>query len=122
MKSVLVVEDDAEAARSLKRILVSSGYSVRVAGTSSEAERSLEEHFPDAILLDVILPGEHGTAFLKRLKKSKRFSQVPVIAVTSVSKLVGVEKDLKGIDATVGFIEKPFTAGDILSELKKRLE
>ena len=70
MKRILVVEDDADIALSLRYNLErEGGYEVRVAGDGERALREAEKDPPDAVLLDLNLPGMDGLALQQRLNE-----------------------------------------------------
>ena len=83
--SVLVVEDDDRAAHLIRLQLEKNNYEVMRANTAEAALAMLEDHLPDLITLDIILPGMDGWEFLSRLKESERFSHIPVVIMSIVA-------------------------------------
>jgi signal transduction histidine kinase/CheY-like chemotaxis protein len=81
---VLLIEDDAAAASLLQTYLVGAGYVVHLAGTGEEGIEMADRYAPDAILLDVQLPGMDGWTVLQRLKADERLRNIPVVVVTVV--------------------------------------
>ena len=80
---ILVVEDERHIARLLEHVLVKEGYEVTVA---HDAERGLEligSAIPDALLLDVVLPGMSGFDLLKKLRQEERWSTLVVIVLSA---------------------------------------
>lgn len=80
---ILVVEDERHIARLLEHVLVKEGYEVTVA---HDAERGLELISgvnPDAILLDVVLPGMSGFDLLKKLRREERWAALVVIVLSA---------------------------------------
>lgn len=59
-KTILIADDEPKVADTLRMILENSGYRAIVARTGEEAARLIRESSPDAVLLDVILPGMDG--------------------------------------------------------------
>ena len=57
---VLVVDDTPQNIRLLEAVLVPRGYDVIAAGSGQEALESVEQHQPDLVLLDVVMPGMDG--------------------------------------------------------------
>nr|BFE64504.1 hypothetical protein GCM10020063_090300 [Dactylosporangium thailandense] len=81
---VLVIDDDARAAELLEAYLAGAGYEVR---TASSGEAGLAEAGvwrPDAILLDVIMPGLDGWDVIRRLKRDEHLAAIPVFFATIV--------------------------------------
>ncbi|HKS83612.1 MAG TPA: sigma-54 dependent transcriptional regulator [Candidatus Acidoferrales bacterium] len=81
MKTILIVDDEAAARYGMKRALEGSCRVVE-AGSAEEARAGIESARPDAILLDLIMPGEDGLTFLKRLREAG--DDTPVLIVTAL--------------------------------------
>src|SRR4051794_22767199 len=80
-RHLLVVEDDAEIRQVLGDILALTGYMVRVAANGAAGLALLAEERPDAILLDMVMPGMNGPAFLAALA-ARGVSPPPVILLS----------------------------------------
>ena len=81
---VLVVDDEAPARELLASWLEPEGYQLITAGSSSEALAKAAEHVPDAITLNMLMPGKGGWDTLYELKKTPITASIPVIVVTVV--------------------------------------
>jgi signal transduction histidine kinase/DNA-binding response OmpR family regulator len=81
---VLLVEDDPQSAELLTTQLVTAGYHVEVAGTGEAGLTAAGAHPPDAIVLDVALPGIDGFEVIRRLKADKRLADIPVFFATII--------------------------------------
>ncbi len=82
----LLVIDDNESARSLiKRRLAMYGYEVFVAANQKEAQKVVENHTIDVILLNMFLNGENSLHLLKTLKQDRDYKSIPVIVISSDS-------------------------------------
>jgi signal transduction histidine kinase/CheY-like chemotaxis protein len=81
--TVLVVDDDSNARDLTGRILARAGYRVVTAITANEAWRLLQATPPDAVVLDVILPGRSGWSLLESMRTDPRLARIPVV-VTSM--------------------------------------
>jgi PAS domain S-box-containing protein len=81
---VLVVDDEAPARELLASWLEPEGYQLIMAGSSAEALAKAAEHVPDAITLNMLMPGKGGWDTLYELKKTAVTSSIPVIVVTVV--------------------------------------
>lgn len=77
---ILIIEDDLEQQRELKRLLTASGYDVFVAQNFSSLLEEIVHTKPNLILMDINLPGINGESLLKELRRTM---DVPVIMVTS---------------------------------------
>ena len=80
----LVVDDDPEIVRLLAQMVrsLSSRHEAWTATSAAEALEVLAEVRPDAILLDLLMPGTDGYALLATLRADARFAEIPVIVVT----------------------------------------
>jgi signal transduction histidine kinase/CheY-like chemotaxis protein len=81
-RRVLVVDDNVDAAESVAMILRLSGHEVRLAYNGPDALQAAEESRPEAVLLDVGLPGMSGYEVARRLRQDPRFRETLLIAMT----------------------------------------
>lgn len=109
---VLVVDDDRRLRALLSRFLIDNGYRVTTASNVTEAETTLGHLIFDALVLDVMMPGENGFDFAKRWRKH---SAVPILMLTArtegVDRVTGLEI---GADDYLG---KPFEPRELLLRL-----
>jgi DNA-binding response OmpR family regulator len=83
MPTVLIVEDDPDM-RELERVaLECSGYDVRAAPDARDGLRQLGETRPCVILLDLMMPGMDGLAFLSELRRHDWGRRIAVVCVTA---------------------------------------
>jgi CheY-like chemotaxis protein len=111
---VLLIEDDAAAASLLRTYLVGAGYAVHVASTGEEGVEMARRYAPDAILLDVLLPGMDGWAVLRRLKNDERLRHIPVVVVTVVD-----EREVGLALGAVDYFVKPVERNVLLAWLAR---
>jgi len=103
---VLVIEDDPSVVRLLRTYLQSDGYGVRFAQDGPTGIAAARADPPNAIILDVLLPGTDGWEVLRELKADPDLRDVPVIIVTVVDErglglaLGAVDYFLKPVDRT----------------------
>src|SRR5262249_11366944 len=95
---VLIVDDDAEDASLLKRMLEQEGYEVAIAGSGERALELYQTTHPDVIILDAVLPDLSGFEVCKALRALSGWADPPIMMVTSL------EEDRE-------FIERAFLAG-----------
>jgi PAS domain S-box-containing protein len=79
---VLVVEDNRDAADSLRMLLEAYGYRVEVAYSGPDGVRAAEEHRPDVVVCDIGLPGMDGYAVAGALRRNPRTASSRLIALT----------------------------------------
>jgi PAS domain S-box-containing protein len=82
--TVLVVDDDPISQDLIERALARQGLHIEVAGSGEEAIRLAKQLRPDAITLDVIMPGMDGWAVLSTLKADPDLAEIPVILLSFV--------------------------------------
>lgn len=82
-KTVLLVEDTEAAIIQMKDILAQQGYHIEVARNGAEALHSIAQKTPDAMILDLMMPGVDGFEVLKRIREQGGTSDLPVIILTA---------------------------------------
>ena len=81
--TILLVDDSEPAIIQLKDILSQRGYRIVVARDGGEALKVIEQSIPDAIVLDLMMPGIDGFAVLKTVREAERTRGVPVLILTA---------------------------------------
>src|SRR5689334_20842180 len=76
---ILVVDDEPQITRVLRRSLTTNGYDVRVAGEGEEAIHIFNDWRPDLVITDLSMPGVSGLEFCRRLRA---ISRVPIIVLS----------------------------------------
>jgi len=107
---ILVVDDEKMVRDTLGAVLADEGYQVDVAVDGVDALDLVHAARPDAILLDLMMPGMNGRQFLQALRDDSAYSAVPVLIMTAVH---GLEINLSSIGASE-VVEKPFKNVDEL--------
>lgn len=114
---ILVVDDDEELLALIKKFLERYDYSVEVAGSGSQMDTAMANRNFDALILDVMLPGEDGLSLCKRVRAAS--SSLPIIMLTAVTettdRIVGLEL---GAD---DYMAKPFDARELLARIRALL-
>jgi len=110
---VLVVDDEPMVRDTLGQFLSEEGYVVDTAVDGADALDRLHSARPDAILLDLMMPGMNGRQFLQALRDDPTYATVPVLIMTAVH---GLEVNLASIGASE-VVEKPFQIEDLLNKV-----
>src|SRR4051812_23155780 len=119
MSSVLIVDDEPNIRRMVGALLASEGYEVRDAAEGAAGLVRVAESCPDAVLLDLMMPGElDGLATLERLRE--RVPDVPVIMMSGKAGLSDAVKATKL--GAFNFLEKPLSPEGVLLALSSALE
>jgi len=112
-----VVDDDAPIRRMLDRTLTAEGYEVRCAADGGAALASIERSVPDAVVLDVSMPGLDGLEVCRRLR-GKRLA-MPILLLTARDAL---EDRVAGLDAGADdYLVKPFAVEELSARLRALL-
>lgn len=110
---VLVVDDEMGILRLLKLELAEQGFRVVTASSGEDAIRVVEEHRPDIILLDVLMPGTSGLSVMGKLRE--RFD-TPVILVTGID---GESDKVRGLELGADdYIVKPFNPEELGARMR----
>ena len=113
---IIVVDDEQAVLKSLKRILESEGYGVALAPDGSSALLLMEEHEPDLVILDIMMPGLNGFQVLKSIRSR---SSAPVIMLTARRDVTTLHDALVlGAD---DYVTKPFSIRELLARIRAKL-
>ncbi len=116
---VLVVDDVPVNVKLLKTILAGAGYGVLEATSGAMALEVLQREKPDAMLLDVSMPGMTGYEVCETVRRDPLFGALPVLMVTGLSL---PEERARGFNAgATEFITKPFDRRELLARLRASL-
>src|SRR6478672_2078467 len=119
MPEILVVDDEPNIRRMVGAILSGEGFSVRDAANGAAGVRAAAEREPDAVLLDLMMPGElDGMAALSQLRE--RFPALPVVMMSGRAELSDAVRATKL--GAFHFLEKPLTHEAMLLTIRSALE
>ena len=110
---VLVVDDEPQILRALETTLRGAGYEVTTAGTGEQALILAATRPPDAVVLDLVLPGKSGVEVARELRT---WTTTPILILSAV----GDEADKVGaLDAGADdYVTKPFGIDELLARLR----
>jgi two-component system copper resistance phosphate regulon response regulator CusR len=114
---LLIVEDEPRIADLLMRAFVAEGYATDVVEDGRLAVRAATLFAPDAILLDLMLPGRNGLVLLPEL--CERLPNVPVIVLSARRESSVRVASLRS--GAVDYVAKPFSFDELLERLRLRL-
>lgn len=112
LKKILVVDDDADILDLVEHILLKAGFDVYTHNTGIGVQDKVTECNPNAILLDIKLPGKSGTEIYKELRET---SITPIIFFSAHADR---KKILAEYNAN-GFISKPFDINYLIDTISK---
>src|ERR1700752_297584 len=114
---VLVTDDDRAVREALERALQLAGYEVELASDGDTAIAAIERRTPDAVVLDVMMPGLDGLDVPRRLRREG--NRVPILLLTARD---AVGDRVEGLDAGADdYLPKPFALEELLARLRALL-
>lgn len=120
-KRVLVVDDEEDIRKLVRRLLTAEGHDVIEADRGLVALRVVKEHVPDLIVLDAMLPELHGFDIARRIKGSEKYGSIPVLMMSAVYRGWRIAEDLKTTYGVEDYIEKPFHVKDLVTRVTRLL-
>jgi DNA-binding response OmpR family regulator len=109
-KTVLIIEDEVDAADMFAEMMRVSGYRVLKTSSSTPAFTMMSTEKPDVVILDIMMPEISGLDILRQMRKNPELASIPVVVVSAK----GMPADIKlGMEAgafiyltkPVGFVE-----------------
>jgi two-component system OmpR family response regulator len=120
-KRILVVDDQPDITRLLKRGLeATNDYAVREENDSNAALSAAEEFQPDLIILDVMMPGKDGGELAAAFRESARLRGVPIVFLTAAITKAEVEAR-EGQSGGWPILAKPFVMPEVVACLERHL-
>jgi two-component system response regulator MprA len=114
---VLVVDDDRAVREALRRALTLAGYELRVAEDGAQAIELVAQEIPDAVVLDIAMPGIDGLEVCRRLRLLG--NRVPILMLTARE---AVSDRVAGLDAGADdYLVKPFDVDELKARLRALL-
>jgi twitching motility two-component system response regulator PilH len=117
MVRVLIVDDSPTETYKMETVLVKNGYEVVKADNGVDGVAAAKKHLPDAVLMDVVMPGLNGFQATRQLTMAKETNHIPVIIVTTkdqqTDKLWGKRQGAKG------YLVKPVDSEKLIDAIKR---
>jgi two-component system phosphate regulon response regulator PhoB len=115
-QSVLVVEDESDVADLLRYNLSRAGFEVHLAETGTDGLRLLGEKRPDAVVLDLMLPGMSGHEVCQQIRRNRDTASVAVVMLTAKGE---PSERVKGLELGADdYVTKPFSPKELILRLK----
>jgi len=118
---VLIIEDDNFLLSMYAAKFEAENFSVYIAEDGEKGIKQVKEKKPDAILLDIIMPGIDGYQVLKTLKEDEDTKDVPVVILTNLNQKDEVRKGLD-MGADDYLIKAHFMPSEVVDKIKKLIE
>jgi CheY-like chemotaxis protein len=115
IKTFLIIEDNEQNLYMMRFLLEARGFTVVEARDGQEGLDQAQRARPQAILLDIQLPGMDGYEVARELRKNRDLGAIPIIAVTSYAMVGDREKALAA--GATGYIEKPINPDTFVDQV-----
>jgi DNA-binding response OmpR family regulator len=120
MARILIADDDELIAALTSEVLIDAGHACGWVTTAEEAWRCIGRKRPDILLLDQSMPGESGMSLLRRLRRSPKFYDLPVMMFTAMH---GEQDELQAIYAGAqDFVSKPFDPVNLVARISRLIK
>jgi two-component system alkaline phosphatase synthesis response regulator PhoP len=119
MNTILVIEDEIQIRENIKEILELSGYAVHTAENGARGFALAQEHRPDLIICDIMMPVMTGYEVLAALRQDDNTAIIPVIFLTARADRHDLRQGMNlGAD---DYLTKPFELQEVLDAVQARL-
>lgn len=119
MAKIMVVDDSPTDAANLKRTLEKARHEVSIAGDAADALQRIREEQPDAVLMDVVMPGVNGFQATRTLSRDPATAQIPVIVVSAKNQETDRVWALR--QGAKAYLVKPFKDADLVKMIEQVL-
>src|SRR3984957_19897411 len=118
-ENILIVDDNQMNVKLIRLLLFTEGYQVRSALSAGEALEALCSFLPDAVLMDIQLPGINGLQLTRLLRQDWRTRAIPIVAVSANAMKHNIQEAYAaGCD---GYITKPIDTRTFVASLRGHL-
>lgn len=109
-KTVLIIEDEADAAELFAEMMRVSGFRVFKTSSSAPAIEMMAAQKPDVVLLDIMMPGVSGLDILRQMREDPLLAEIPVVIVSAKGMPADIQHGMEAGASTyltkpVGFLE-----------------
>ncbi len=120
-EKILIIDDDDQVASYVQLSFSLSGYNVEWIRDGRKAMEKIQQMMPDAVILDLKLPGTNGFKICEEMRLEPRTRAIPVIVVSGSWK--NAEDRIRSIEAGADdFLTKPFDAYELIARIKRMLQ
>ncbi len=115
MSRILIVEDDRDIAELIRHYLDKAGYHAEVMFTGAGAVARVADTRPDAVILDLMLPGSDGLDICRALRADRATAAIPILIVTARAE---ERERIAGLDLGADdYITKPFSPKELVARV-----
>lgn len=117
MPKVLIVDDSPTETHVMRVALEKNGFDVLTADDGESGLKLARESLPDAVIMDVVMPGVNGFQATRKLSKDPETAKIPVVIVTNkdqpTDKVWGMRQ------GAVAYMTKPVSGEDLIAKLRE---
>lgn len=106
-KKVLIIDDEKDMRVYLQALFRKAGYETETAANGEEGVWLAENHIPDLITLDVLMPKKSGIKAYRGLRASEKTKGIPIVVLTGLTRLDDFFGDLEDMPKPDALVEKP---------------
>jgi DNA-binding response OmpR family regulator len=118
-RKILIADDEPNIVTALEFLLQKNGYEVLVARNGDLALSLVEQHKPDLVLLDVMMPVKSGYEVCQRMRERPDWRDIKIVMLTAKGREVEMNKGLSvGADL---YITKPFSTQELVQKINALL-
>ncbi|MFN3938594.1 MAG: response regulator transcription factor [Gemmobacter sp.] len=120
VKHVMLIEDEPNIVEAIRFLLTRDGFRVSCHHGGDDALDAVRAERPDALILDVMLPGRSGIDILRELRAEPSTADLPVMMLTACGQ--GRDRDMAAEAGASLFMAKPFSNAEFLASLRSLLD
>jgi DNA-binding response OmpR family regulator len=119
MAKILVVEDQPSVVSIIRYHLENEGHSGLFAEDVQEGWKTLVSEVPDAVVMDIRLPGAEGWSLIERIRNDGRYHDLPIVILTGLLEPEVVDRAAK---LRCDYLSKPFAASALLTKIRNAIK
>lgn len=112
-KTVLIADDETDILNALQLLLLSEGYRVLACSNGRDAWSMIQEHTPDLVLTDIMMPYLSGLDLLNKVRSWDNTRNTPVILMSCIK-----PAQIQNRDERISYIPKPFVLDRLLTLIR----
>lgn len=119
-KTVLIIEDEEDAAELFAEMMRVSGFRVSKTSRSSPAISMMNEDKPDLVLLDIMMPEVSGLDILRQMRRDPNLAEIPVVVLSAKSMPADIKTGMEAGAST--YLTKPVGFQELKDAVERALE
>lgn len=117
---LLLIEDEQILAEMYRDEFEKAGFAIEVAFDAKEGLAKLKKQRPDLIILDILLPRENGISFLEKVRKSPKYGEIGVVALSNYDE-PKTKQEAYDLKVKAYLLKTNYTPTQLIQEIRKYL-